>query len=133
MYEETPTQERVPIQQPIVNRRRGRPKDSDVKARDKAVAGILAAKGPLTRDEISAALGISKSHVYLSLTRLRRDGSASRVIHVRKPTPARTWQITETFPHEPPMVTPETNPESNPPVEFAPMTFSENTWTNAAE
>lgn len=55
----------------------GRPRPLDVIQRDNAVLNLLISVGTMTRTQIHAALGLDhgdKTKVYLSLSRLRREG-----------------------------------------------------------
>lgn len=55
-------------------RPRGRPRPQETVIRDNRVRQYLALHGPHSRNQLAAALGYEKSHVYLSLSRLRAAG-----------------------------------------------------------
>ena len=55
-------------------RPRGRPRPQETIERDAAVLAHLRLNGPLTRNQLAESLGLSLSHTYLSLSRLREAG-----------------------------------------------------------
>jgi hypothetical protein len=52
---------------------RGRPRPEGTKQRDKSMLKLLRS-GPLTRNQLRDATGLTGTIVYLSLSRLRREG-----------------------------------------------------------
>lgn len=53
---------------------RGRPRPQETIDRDARILAYLRDNGPQTRNDLAEALGESKSKVWLSLDRLRREG-----------------------------------------------------------
>lgn len=55
----------------------GRPRPTEVVERDDAVLKLVPKDG-ITKNELATQLGVSPSHAYLSLFRLRRDGKVTQ-------------------------------------------------------
>ena len=53
---------------------RGRPRPEEAIQRDAMIRACLADLGPLTRNQLRDATGLTGTIVYLSLSRLRREG-----------------------------------------------------------
>jgi hypothetical protein len=60
--------------------RRGRPRPQENIDRDERVYDLLAAEGPLTRNEVAEKTGLTASLTYLTLDRLRRSGRVRRCL-----------------------------------------------------
>jgi len=69
----------TPPSEPVedVVRRRGRPRSADTIERDKLVLTALQA-GPRTKEQLVEELQLKPELVYLSLWRLKRDGTVER-------------------------------------------------------
>src|SRR5690606_11902663 len=70
--------ETAETKQPAETVRRGRPRPDEVVQRDEKVFEALTA--PMTRKQVAESTGITESHAYLSLLRLRNSG---RITHER--------------------------------------------------
>lgn len=60
--------------------RRGRPRPEETLKRDGQVLRLLERGGPLTRNDLAEALGISPQLVYLALSRLAKNGRVKRCL-----------------------------------------------------
>lgn len=82
----------VPQPEPVAPdepRRRGRPRSPLTVERDRRVLDVLRAQGQLTKEKLAAELQLPPNMVYLSLWRLRREGS---VVRESTPNERHVWR-----------------------------------------
>ncbi len=72
-----------------IRRGRGRPRPAEAIERDTSVLSLLKT-GPLTRNQLCKATGLHTSIVYLSLSRLRRQGLVKLC---QGPAADRMWSV----------------------------------------